>query len=198
MKGFVMPLFFALAVLLVGCASQPSSPTVVPTVAPTIVPTAEVETPTPEPTEVATPEPTVTPEQQLAALRASIASVLSGVFSQDVTFTEDNDPTSGVTTYYAVATSNSFDLQASVAKAISKQWPPTKTLIEMQGESGGKKTIAYTQSSLQNPKVETVAEMECNGFSQFVTLTVTESNTGSLEFKNLGGTAVKKLIDACP
>lgn len=196
----VLGIVLALGLLFAGCVSQQPSPT--PTPGGTTPPIAATPTPEPTvmPTEVpsATPSPSLSPAQQLSGLKGSVAIVLNAVFGKTVSFAEDKDPVTGAVTYTTGLSSNYFDLQGTVEKSFSRQWPPTVTLVEMQGESGAKKTLAFTQVNVENIRKETDVQMECNGFSQLIILKITESNTPSLPFQNLAGKAVAKLIDVCP
>ncbi len=191
-----MPVLIAASLLLAGCVAQ-QTPTPTPTATATPLATATA-TPTALPT--ATPEPTVevTPEQKLAMLKSSTAIVLQQVFGGEFIFSEDKDPVSGAITYFTAGADDYYDLQVSIAKGIGVQWPPTKTLVEKRGESGLEKTVVFTQTSLQQPSVQTEFEMECNNFAQTVKITLKEQNTPALPFKNLADNATRMLIDACP
>ncbi len=193
----ILACFVLAAFLFAGCVVQQTTPTATPTatVAATSTPLA-TSTPTP------TVEPSPTEQaggQTISKLKDEVKIVLKDVFSKEFVFTEDKNPVNGLVSYFAAGESNYFNVRVSIEPASFIQWPPTKTLVEKQGESGSRaKTIVFTQSSSQQPQVQTEMEMECNGFQQLIVISLKEQNTASLPFQNLAGNLTAKLIDACP
>lgn len=193
----LIPVLLGVSLLLAGCVAQQAAPS--PTAA-TATPLASVEVPSPTPDATSTPLPTVeaSPDDKLMLLKNSAAAVLQQVFGVEFTFSREKDPVSGAITYFTAGSSDYYEVQATVAKGIGKQWPATKTLAEKPGESGLKKTVVFTQTSLQQPSVQTEFEMECNNFAQTVKVTLKEQNTGALPFENLASNVTRLLIDSCP
>lgn len=194
----------AFSLLLVGCVftqSQVSTPTPTPIASPT--PTAVVSSPSPSVSQQASVEASAEPSVEasnaaMKDLKDRVYNVLQSVFRKDFTFTEDKDPVNGALSFGGGASNASFEFAVRFYPAVSKEWPPTKTLAEFTGSDGHKKTVAFTQSSLNQPKVDFTLEMECNGFTQMIFISGSEANTPSIEFHNLIREAGNKLVDVCP
>ncbi|HIH19863.1 TPA: hypothetical protein HA244_01200 [Candidatus Micrarchaeota archaeon] len=197
-KLFIV-LLLGLAFVFAGCSSsQPAaSPTPELPVAssPSPLPSVSVEA---SASPSIAPTPTLSPAQQLERLRDAAGGAVSQAFNMPVSFTIDKDPASGAITYYGVGSKSTFDFQVTVAKSIATKWPADITLAQKTGASGRTKTIAFTQTKFGGDKRKTEMQMECNGFTQLITLTVTESDTPVLTFQDYGGAATLKLIDICP
>ncbi len=197
----------AFSVLLAGCVFTQSQGSVTPT------PTYSVSSPTP--TEVASspqasevspqPSPKASPSSSIDASNAAMRvlkdrayDALQSVFRKDFTFTEDKDPVNGAISFGGGASNASFEFAVRIYPAVSKEWPPTKTLAQFTGTDGRNKTVAFTQSSLNQPKVDFTLEMECNSFTQMIYVSGSEANTASIPFHNLIRTVGNKLVDVCP
>lgn len=196
----------AFSILLAGCVfTQSPSSTPSPTYAASS-PTATAAISSPRASEVSPQaSPEASPESSVGASNAAMANlkdrvygVLQSVFRKDFSFTEDKDPVNGAISYGGGASNASFEFAVRIYPAVSKEWPPTKTLAQFTGAGGRNKTVAFTQSSLNQPKVDFTLEMECNTFTQMVYVSGSEANTASIPFHNLVREASNKLVDVCP
>ena len=157
--------------LLLGCSSkapEPSGqPTQVPTQQATAIQTNSVQgTATPEAT---VPSPTLSPEEVLNNLRDKAGGAIFATLGKEAESSEKKDPASQIVTYYELISTNEIDLQLTLKKSSARQWPPNINLVQKTGETGKKKTVVFAQSNLQQTRVTTDVEMECNDFSQMLT-----------------------------
>lgn len=204
LKVFVIPvLLVSLSLFLAGCTFQQANATPTPTEIPTQQASVEISSPSPELSSSPVPSPSPSPSSgsqsgSLRDLTQSVRSVLFGVFKRDIEFSENKDPINGEVSFEGGQSNASFTVQARVYKSISIQWPPNVNLINITGSSGKVKTIRFTQPNLHQVNIDFSYDMECNGFTQMISVSGFEVNTTVLPFQNLAKKSAEALVAVCP